>query len=450
MNDLQVNGPSPAEIQEIEGLEHSQRIAAAMAPDPTEWAYHGEVIDSGPGGGARCTCGHPIRYIFLIERERDGKKLPIGSVCIDSTVPFLISSGADGLADRLSEARQKLEEDLKEEKRRAREQAAEVEVQELLGFWEVMKEWRLAAWQAGRAGARPYLVGRIYKGLGKPTACSTAGRTAASLTVKLATAYADALHTLRADGNHRFPLPELPEPPERVAEKLEKSGVDISTPMVHNDEEEREMTQVERLDEVKGRLAPGDRDFAESLINAAYRYGLSGAQEEWVGKLVLRAEKGPDADRHQEKVDNVAAIFELMHRAKEHLKYPKVRIQTEGGKTVAFSVAGDRAKHPGSINVTDGRPYGSNRWYGRILEDGSWVMPRTPIDQEVKEAVRKFAEDPARAATAHGKLTGNCCFCRKELTDGRSLAMGYGPVCAGHYGLPWGEERIDAAAEVEV
>jgi len=34
--------------------------------------------------------------------------------------------------------------------------------------------------------------------------------------------------------------------------------------------------------------------------------------------------------------------------------------------------------------------------------------------------------------------TGNCCFCRRELTDKRSTEVGYGPICADHFSLPWG------------
>lgn len=37
-------------------------------------------------------------------------------------------------------------------------------------------------------------------------------------------------------------------------------------------------------------------------------------------------------------------------------------------------------------------------------------------------------------AQAFGRLHGFCCNCAKDLDDDRSLAVGYGPVCAGHFG----------------
>ena len=43
-------------------------------------------------------------------------------------------------------------------------------------------------------------------------------------------------------------------------------------------------------------------------------------------------------------------------------------------------------------------------------------------------------------ARSHGHRTGYCCFCGQLLTDEeRSVAFGYGPVCAKHWGLPWGK-----------
>lgn len=42
-------------------------------------------------------------------------------------------------------------------------------------------------------------------------------------------------------------------------------------------------------------------------------------------------------------------------------------------------------------------------------------------------------------AAEYGQRTGRCMFCRRKLTDGRSVTMGYGPVCAEKNHLPWGE-----------
>jgi len=39
-----------------------------------------------------------------------------------------------------------------------------------------------------------------------------------------------------------------------------------------------------------------------------------------------------------------------------------------------------------------------------------------------------------------GRLHGICCFCAKDLTDDRSIEVGYGPVCAKKHHLPWGDK----------
>jgi hypothetical protein len=44
----------------------------------------------------------------------------------------------------------------------------------------------------------------------------------------------------------------------------------------------------------------------------------------------------------------------------------------------------------------------------------------------------------AEQAAAFGHQYGNCVFCSKDLTDDRSVTVGYGPVCAKNNHLPWG------------
>ncbi len=64
----------------------------------------------------------------------------------------------------------------------------------------------------------------------------------------------------------------------------------------------------------------------------------------------------------------------------------------------------------------------------------SWEYERGAIPTVERSGVRLSAE----AAAAIGHLTHHCCFCSLELTDGRSIDVGYGPVCASNNGLPWG------------
>lgn len=52
----------------------------------------------------------------------------------------------------------------------------------------------------------------------------------------------------------------------------------------------------------------------------------------------------------------------------------------------------------------------------------------------------------AEQAKQFGVLYSRCVYCSRKLTDDRSIAAGYGPVCADLYRLPWGERQVAEAA----
>lgn len=208
--------------------------------------------------------------------------------------------------------------------------------------------------------------------------------------------------------------------------------------------------EVAALELVAEKLAPSDKRFALDLIASFHKRGsLSEKQCVWVRKLTERAapqvNAAPKAPAQVAQVGDFSGVYALMGTAAQHLKHPKIRLQTPAGKPVALSVAGPKARAPGTINVTDGGPYGENRYFGRIDKSGAWEI-RSDTPSDVIAIVARLAKSPVEVASEYGRLTGNCCFCRKTLTDERSTAVGYGPVCAGHYELPWGEAHTDFSA----
>lgn len=196
----------------VGNLSHAAKIAAAMMPEPREWAFQGEVFDSGTYGAAECTCGHPIRYVFVIRRERDGKALDIGSTCIEETVPALIAAGAEKLAQDLQAAVEAHRKALEDAKRKVRDASNDGLVKVLLGERAALKGWVNDLKASGA-----YLDRALFdfQRNPEPKACSTPGRTAAALRRGLEGVYVAALLTVK---------PERPAPVPQDAALLNAVG----------------------------------------------------------------------------------------------------------------------------------------------------------------------------------------------------------------------------------
>ena len=176
---------------------------------------------------------------------------------------------------------------------------------------------------------------------------------------------------------------------------------------------------------------PADKvDFARSLVDQFDRRGdLSPKQWPWVRRLAGTATPTAVAG-------DFAGIMRLFEVAREHLKYPKIRLLADGDMPVVLS-RNHGGRYPGDVSVTDGGPYGANVYYGRIQQAGGFTG-RDDAPLAVLELLQSLAAAPADVVAAYGHLTDNCSFCGRALTDERSTAVGYGPICADHYGLPWG------------
>ena len=142
------------------------------------------------------------------------------------------------------------------------------------------------------------------------------------------------------------------------------------------------------------------------------------------------------------EVGSLSGLIALIDRAKESgLKSPRIALQMPNGMPVALIVAGPAAKAPGTINITDGKPFHENTWYGRVDRDGRFTPSKMVTEANrpsILALLTAMSADPAKTATAYGRLTGRCCFCSIPLKDERSTAVGYGKTCASKYGLAWG------------
>jgi hypothetical protein len=200
------------------------------------------------------------------------------------------------------------------------------------------------------------------------------------------------------------------------------------------------MNDILTLEANLNKLPKSQLGFAQSLISQYKRKGSLSAPQWFHVERLTNIVVNNIPERSTIEIGDLSKIVELFETAAEHLKWPAIRLQLND-EQIKLTMAGAKASVPGSINVAQLMPAGErNIWYGRIRDDGKFeISPaHSALPDGLIELLEEFAEDPARVAAEHGKLTGHCCFCNKHLENENSTEVGYGPICADHYGLPWG------------
>lgn len=186
-----------------------------------------------------------------------------------------------------------------------------------------------------------------------------------------------------------------------------------------------------------GKVEPRSMTFALSISSARHP---TANQLFYVNKLIQDANNAPtQAVVVPTMIFNFIKIKAMFDNARQHLKRPKITLLLTpndkysqkvrfglSGDTLYMSVGGYGTLQYGSINLMTNEIY--------LKRHGHEVKP------DLFALLKQFSEEPEMTAVAHGKLTGCCCFCSLPLSDARSLHQGYGPICAAHYHIPWGDE----------
>lgn len=176
--------------------------------------------------------------------------------------------------------------------------------------------------------------------------------------------------------------------------------------------------------------------FATDLVAKYPR--LSDSQATWLLCIAHESLTKTAAPAKTVQTGDLSGLIAILDKAKEHLKYPKIRLQC-GDEKVTVSLN----KH-GEIQVKDAERHEETSfgwakvWYGKVDAFGQFVPSKKNQLAGLEELLGELSSDPVGAAKKYGKLTGNCCFCGKALSDERSTKEGYGPICATNFGLPWG------------
>jgi len=135
--------------------------------------------------------------------------------------------------------------------------------------------------------------------------------------------------------------------------------------------------------------------FANDLVDNHGKHGLSQSQVSWAHKLAVDANRPPPEDLDL-GLSKIASNLEAMPT--DGRRRASVTLDA-AGQVVSLTLNGDRSKHPGSVSVTNGKPYGDEegRYFGRISAAGV-VSPARNWTAEIQEAVVAY--------NATGKTTG--------------------------------------------
>ena len=110
---------------------------------------------------------------------------------------------------------------------------------------------------------------------------------------------------------------------------------------------------------------------------------------------------------------------------------PKLRILDVTGKNeIKLSLTRVGAA-PGSLSVV----HALTGYIGSVRPDGK-VVGALATAIPLQQHLLRIAQNPAAAAKEYAALMCRCSFCSQPLTDAGSVEVGYGPICAKHWGLP--------------
>lgn len=190
-------------------------------------------------------------------------------------------------------------------------------------------------------------------------------------------------------------------------------------------------------------------DFALDLMAAARARRLSTVQAAWIHKLATDAQKPADERHIVEGLDlfGVIALFDHAHAAGK--QFPKIVLaeafdDDRHEVLVKINRLGSRSQNEGCANIKNA----NDEWAGTILRDGRVKRGFARAFSDVEDVLRQLAKDPTAVLAQNGIAVGQCCYCARALTDKRSREVGYGPICAEKFGLPWGShEGADAASK---
>jgi hypothetical protein len=166
-------------------------------------------------------------------------------------------------------------------------------------------------------------------------------------------------------------------------------------------------------------------DFAMSLAQQLLQYGTLTERQVAAFKNMAEREKADKAERPAVDLDPVEQMF--FRATASGYQKPVYRAE---GLVISRAAAGGR--NAAALYVKDD----CGEYLGKV-QNGRLFLTREARSREaeVTTSITVIAENPLEAAIRHGRRTGRCACCGRELTKHASIDAGIGPICAEKWGF---------------
>lgn len=163
-------------------------------------------------------------------------------------------------------------------------------------------------------------------------------------------------------------------------------------------------------------------DFARSIGGQIRHKGSLSEKQMSAVKALIEKHQSREAEN---AVGDLEPVHDLFTAARmSGIKRPRLKI--EG---FILKPPGPRSRYPDAVYV-----YEDGEYVGKVNEGRFWAGRDGFID-DPRPMLKRLAADPLNTAVAHGRKTGECACCGRQLTKSDSIARGIGPICADKWGL---------------
>lgn len=194
------------------------------------------------------------------------------------------------------------------------------------------------------------------------------------------------------------------------------------------------------------RAIAGWHQFAASMLEAYDKWGKLTDKQTAAARAALAKVEAKRKEREAKKAAeavtiDLSPIRDMFAKAIENgAKKPTYRAEglviskapAHGKNAGALYIKSTSHVYGGKLTGTVFKPSyeGKEADFATYTYTAEETGERITVSRTAADALAVIAANPAEAAALHGKRSGICSCCGRELTDPESIAAGIGPICA--------------------